>query len=115
MSDEKWKFRAEDFESCGSDGHARYIAGVANAKLAEWIEAAPRVSGVFNGNKPGEMEVHNIQYAWATHRARIICIEPIKQDTFEELWRLVVSCAGHDDAHVPSQIVDRARKLLDKK
>ncbi len=80
-----WKFEPEDFRHSefGTLNQELKATEMANAKLKEWIEASPMISLLHSSGKwfiPGD-PIH------FTHTARLICIEPIKKDTAEDLLR----------------------------
>lgn len=53
-----------------------------------------------------------------THQALIISIEPIEQDSAEKILQLIVSNSFRNEAYavmVPGEIIERAKKLLEKK
>lgn len=101
-------FKPEDFESITiiTDKEMQEIAEIANAKLKEWLDAAPTVYGqgigamksaYWNMNGP-DFEIYK-----HTHAAKLVCIEEIKKDCkhepLEEIKHTVCKhCGVHLDA-----------------
>ena len=82
------KFKAEDFDFGGKWPGEDIAAEQANKKLEEWLNAAPTVYGL--SNLPNrtlwdtKMNTRLKDGYWGTtdtHRAKLLCIEPIPQRT----------------------------------
>lgn len=93
----------------------------ANARLNEWIAAAPVVW--FNDDKTMSpyWECSSRQDKQHTHHAKLICIEPIVRDTAESLLRELIErselkTSVHENPRYRlNTLIDRARKLLGEK
>lgn len=117
-------FKAEDFSEWFFEGFGETIAERANALLAERATvvygrkgSAPGLAGWWTCRKYSEnTEFGKEETKDLTHTALLLAIQPIaKPDSAESLLRLIVSCSHHNGSLVPSEIIDRARKLLEKK
>lgn len=124
-----WEFTSEDFDNyhCAPTlaNSTGVMARIANAKLRAWIEAAPVVYGVYEDRSdavPRYARTETIERAREfftgaeiTHRARLICIEPLVKDTAESLLREMLNDSLSDNGSIvlTSRFEDRARKLLD--
>ena len=78
---------------------------------------APQVSGVYQSNAAGEMELHprSRNYEWATHTDRLLLIEELKPDTVESLLREILFERYQDTLIGPKEwgeFQERARKVL---
>lgn len=114
MSDD-WKFTASDFEGFAWPYERECAASIANAKLAERIAAAPVVRGMPSA-VGGSMHWSEDYGTVATHTARLIQITPIVLDTAESLLRKMADAyATSLGPSVRSNLVDRARRLLEEK
>lgn len=109
-----WKFEAKDFQSTHRGAmqgcRLEYLQGyadVANAKLAEWLSAAPVV---YSYAKDAESWWAKRE-AVSTHTARLVAIEPIRRDTAESLLREMLLKFGGGCEDV-SDLLERAEKLL---
>lgn len=78
----KMEFKPEDFPLLEECGDLVYAAQRANAKLKEWLDAAPKVyanryAAPMRGN--GELHADWHECDWNecrhTHTARLVCIE----------------------------------------
>ena len=74
------KFTPEDFNCLQSDGYSRqFVASeVANAKLKEWLDAAPVVEAASDAEGSWYAATEAPEFAIVTHTAKLVCIEPLK-------------------------------------
>ncbi len=70
-------FKPEDFETIiiATSEEMNQISDFANAKLKEWLDAAPTVYGDNDG-----LWIDRNRYKNDTHSAKIVCIEQIKTE-----------------------------------
>lgn len=125
----EWKFTAADFfmpdaiknvVSAANDFDRKCMASIANARLAEMIQAAPVVYGVpnaFFSHVQGELPQNG---GPDTHSARLICIEPlVRESRLEQLERFVEVTSGWtmqavDEKNITvEQIIMDAKALLE--
>lgn len=100
--------------------------GEASVVCASEVEAllanAPVFSGLYNGTKPGQFEMHTEEYKWATHRCRAVLIEPLVQEP-EEIKLLRELSEAHEAVYSDKcervatygKILERAKALLAKR
>ncbi len=111
-----WKFESSHIEEMLSSNCTwEQYADILNAKLAEWIAASPRLSGL--KDRESGLWIYSEQPSVGdTHMAHIICIEPIVRDTAESLLRELIRAKGKDDSDIIlSEVIVRAQRLLEKK
>ncbi len=121
MSD--WKFEAKDFgHALGADREC--AAEDANAKLKQWIDASQAVDLVDDTDSGCcywvSSEDKGPSKKFKTHTARLICMEPIKQETAEDILQELVErwkCSSYSQYDGPfvTQLALRAAKLLENK
>lgn len=69
-------------------------------------------------SQDGSDWIENVPTNWATHKALLINIQPIKEDTAEDLLREIVNTqqVGTEiDWATWRNVIDKARKYLEKK
>jgi len=123
-----FEFTAEDFEQiaiCDNTNNLNQVfADFVNARLHRWIEAAPMVYGMNSRIWKTDQQINRCENNGMiinpdTHTARLICIEPIKQDTAEGLLQTLIELSDTpaDDGSWSDvlDIIERARKLLENK
>lgn len=112
MSDD-WKFTASDFRK--ATGYSEYCAASANAKLAEWIAAAPVVyAHQIEGTKLSGPWTGPSQFG-DTHTAKLVQISLIVRDTHESLLRELLRLMSPSHGQPPEwvKLRERAERLLD--
>lgn len=76
-------FRAEDF---GPHHSAAIIADLANRIFRDWLERQPVVYGWKAANDEWVMDTRVLPEE-STHHARLVCVEPLQQDSLEQIAR----------------------------
>lgn len=119
---EKLVFKAEDFEEC--DGGRRSMTSregviAANRIFEAWLARQVVVEGNVEFDCwSSEMDKHPEAHMNPTHRARLVCVEELREDTAESLLRKMIKCweletsGQYSDIARTARIVERARKLL---